>query len=202
MAKKKASTPKNKRPTKPISWKEIKKALLYLEQEEKYHYLLIIGVGVFTGYRISDMLDLRYSDFDGEVLDITERKTTKQRKVKIVPELRRIVKKCQEQLNCKNQHHLFIRERFFSDTPITKSAAITRIRKALQFTGIKGRHLSAHTLRKTFALRYYTLMEECEGSYRALLELSKQLNHTNTETTRRYIGIQEKVIEDVFNKFY
>ena len=202
MSKKETSTSKIRRPTKPIPWNEIKQTLLHLEQEKEFHYLLIISVGVFTGYRISEMLLLKYSDFDGELLNIRERKTTKQREVRIVPELRRIVKLCQQELLRKEEHHLFVRERFFSDKPISKSAAITRIRKALQHTGIKGKHLTAHTLRKTFALRYYILIENTEGPYKALSELSRQFNHANTEITRQYIGTQGQVIDNIFDDFF
>lgn len=193
---------KNKRTTRPISWKEMKKGLLLLEQDEKWEYLLIVSVGIFTGYRIGDMLELKFSDFNREILDITERKTTKQRQVKIIDELRRIVILCQDKLKRKDEHYLFIRERFFANKPISVVSGIARIRKALQYAGIKGKHLTAHALRKTFALRYYQLMSETEGDYRALSELSKQLNHANTDTTRRYIGIEEKVIENVFENFY
>ncbi len=190
-----------KRTTKPLKWKEAKKALLFLESEEKYHYLLIIAVGFYTGYRISDMLELQYQDFQQKMLNITERKTSKQRPIPVINDLRRIVELCQEKLKRKSAHYLFIRTRFFSNQPITKAAAITRIRKALQFAGIKGKHLTAHTLRKTFALRYYELARETEGDYRALNELSKQLNHSSTDVTRRYIGLEEQVVQNIFDNF-
>ncbi len=192
---------KKKRSTKPLKWKEAKKALLFLESEEKYHYLLIIAVGFYTGYRIGDMLELKYEDFEGDALNITERKTSKQRPVPVIGDLRRIVTLCQEQFNRKPEHYLFIRTRFFTNQPITTAAAITRIRKALQFAGVKGKHLTAHTLRKTFALRYYELARETEGDYRALNELSKQLNHASTEVTRRYIGLEEQIVQNIFDNF-
>ncbi len=191
-----------KKTTKPLSWKEIKKALLLLENEGKYHFLQIIAVGVFTGYRISDMRELKYSDFDNDYLNIEERKTSKQRIVKIVPELKRIVQLCQIKLYRKEEHFLFVRTRFFVNQPISKVSFIARIKKALNYAGVDGNRLSGHTLRKTFALRYYQLMSETEGDYRALSELSKQLNHSNTDVTRRYIGIEEKVIQNVFKNFY
>lgn len=52
----------NKRSTKPLDWKEAKKALLLLESEERYHDLLILAGGFYTGYRIGDMLELKYKD--------------------------------------------------------------------------------------------------------------------------------------------
>lgn len=190
-----------KRTTKPLQWKEAKKVLLFLEAEKKYHYLLITAVGFYTGYRISDMLELKYEDFTKAILDITERKTSKQRPVPVIAELKRIVQLCQVALKRKDAHYLFVRTRFFSNQPISKAAAITRIRKALQFGGIKGKHLTAHTLRKTFALRYYELARATEGDYRALNELSKQLNHASTDITRRYIGLEEQVVQNIFDNF-
>jgi len=192
---------KNTRATKPLKWKRAKKVLLLLEAEKEYHYLLIVAVGFYTGYRLSDLLKLKYSYFKNDKLRITEDKTSKQRPVPIVSELRRIVQLCQEQLKRKDEHYLLVRTRFFTNQPITKAAAITRIRKALESSGIRGKHLSAHTLRKTFALRYYELARATEGDYRALNELSKQLNHASTDTTRRYIGLEEQVVQNIFDNF-
>ena len=61
--------------------------------------------------------------------------------------------------------------------------------------------MTAHTLRKTFALRYYELARETEGDYRALNELSKQLNHSSTDVTRRYIRLEEQVVQNIFDNF-
>jgi integrase len=185
------------RTTKPLKWKEAKKCISFLESEKQYHYLLTLAVGFYTGYRVSDLLELKYNDFQNDVLDITERKTTKQREIKVFPELRRIVELCQKAFYKKDTDYIFIRARFVTNTPISKAGFINRVRDSLDFCGVKYKNASAHTLRKTFALHYYTLMETRLGSHRALIETAKQLNHASIDVTRRYIGIDETTKNEV-----
>ncbi|MCR9290966.1 MAG: tyrosine-type recombinase/integrase, partial [Bacteroidetes bacterium] len=75
------NTVKKERTTKPLDWKEAKKCLAYLESKKEYNLLLTFAVGIHTGFRVSDLLELKYGDFsnDKEVLNIQERKTSKQR---------------------------------------------------------------------------------------------------------------------------
>lgn len=188
------------RQAKPIDWKEAKKALAYLQIEKDWSGLLILAVGFYSGYRLGDMLKLKYSDFGQQRLEITEQKTSKQRSIPIAKELRSIVELCRTKLNKLEADFLFTNTRYKSKKPISIQAAITRIKTALKKCGFAGQ-LSGHTLRKTFALRYYELMSDRNGDYRALSELSKQLNHSNTEVTRRYICIDHKEIESVFADF-
>lgn len=61
--------------------------------------------------------------------------------------------------------------------------------------------ISMHTLRKTFALRYFELLKDDVGEQRALIDLRKQLNHTDVNTTRRYIGLTQSTRKDVFQNF-
>ena len=185
------------RTTKPIQWKEAKKCLAYLESEKQYHFLLTLAIGFYTGYRVSDLLELKYSDFQKDLLHIRERKTTKQRDLPVFPEIRRIVEWCRTEQLKQEDDFIFTRARYRSRQPITKAAFINRVKAAFEFCGLKFKNISAHTLRKTFALHYYSLMEKRVGSHRALIETAKILNHSNVEVTRRYIGIDEVTKEEV-----
>ena len=69
--------------TTSIDWDVFKSLVSKLERDGNYKYCLLITIGVFTGLRISDLLQLRYSQFeDSEYLTVVEQKTKKTRKIK------------------------------------------------------------------------------------------------------------------------
>lgn len=196
---------KEKKTARPLEWKEAKKMLLFLEGVEAYHHLLILAVGFFTGFRISDMLALKYEDFqeDKDTLNIGKRKTTFQKPVPIIDELRRIVNLCQLRLKRKDNNYLFVRSRFRSNKPISRAAATTRIQEAFEYVYIQGVQLPGHTLRKTFAFRYFNLCRKEKGDYWAINEVANLLNHTDTDVTCRYIGLEKPIVyDDVFDNFF
>jgi integrase len=189
--------------TKPIPWNTALKVLAKLEKDEKYEWLLLLAVGFNSGYRLSDLLHLKFSDFakDKNILDITERKTSKQRPIKIFDEERRIVKLCQKKLKKRDSDYLFTNSRYTANKPISKAAAITRVKQSLTYCRVNGSQLSSHTLRKTFALHFFREFEDRVGSHRALIATSKQLNHADTNTTQLYIGVDELTEIDVFENW-
>ena len=78
--------------TTSIDWDVFKSLVSKLERDGNYKYCLLITIGVFTGLRISDLLQLKYSQFeDSEYLTVVEQKTKKKRKIKINPDLKRSV---------------------------------------------------------------------------------------------------------------
>ena len=187
--------------TSPLKWTSAKKNMLLLEKEEQWHFLLLLAIGFYSGYRLDDIRHLKYSDFEGEELNISERKTTKQRAVPIIGEFRRIVKLCQEKLNRPDDHYLIVRSRFRINKPLGKHSVIERLKSALRYCGIEDKKIGMHTLRKTFALRYFEILKSDVGEQRALIALRKQLNHTDVNTTRRYIGLAQSTQRDVFENF-
>ncbi len=200
---KKIKQKKNKT-TSPLKWIEATKAIDYLEKHEQWHELLLISVGCYTGYRLIDLFKLTYNDFEGDSVTVAaEKKTGKARTVKIHSRIKKIVEKCRKQLKRKKQHHLFVRSRYFSDVPITRMGALTRIKKGFNFAGIEREMLSGHTLRKTYALRKFEGLKAKIGDYRALNEVRKDLRHASVDVTRRYLAIPEsqldEILEDIFN---
>lgn len=194
---------KKDKTTSPLKWIEATKAIDYLEKKERWHELLLIAVGCYSGYRLVDLLKLKYEDFEKDTLSVVAQKTGKPRTVKIYPRIKNIVETCRKQLKRQKYHHLFVRARFFSDKPISRMAAITRIKEGFNFAGIERTMLSGHTLRKTYALRKFEGLKAKIGDYRALNEVRKDLRHASVDITRRYLGIPEseleEILEDIFN---
>jgi len=195
---------KDSQQCKPIEWTKAKKALDKLEKAGNYNAWLLLTVGFYTGLRIGDILSLKYGDFNNDSLTITEQKTGKTRNIPIVQTLHNVIATCKASNKANDTIFLFTNSRYKANKPITTAAAITRIRETLEFCGFsesKNGNLSAHTMRKTFALRYFELMQDEVGEYRALSELAKQLNHANTDVTRRYICLDIQTVTNVFANF-
>ena len=76
-----------------MDWDDFKSLIGKLERDEEYKFCLLITIGVFTGLRISDLLQLRFSQFESEILTVQEQKTNKTRRIKINPDLKEIVER-------------------------------------------------------------------------------------------------------------
>ena len=57
-------------------------------------------------------------------------------------------------------------------------------------------NIGSHSLRKTFG---FWRWHEAEDKDKALVILSKLFNHSSVSMTRKYIGILDEEIEDMFN---
>ena len=62
---------------------------------------------------------------------------------------------------------------------------------------IKVEHLSTHSLRKTFGRK--VVESAGENSEMALIKLSEIFNHTSPMITRRYLGLRQEELEEVYN---
>lgn len=139
------------------------------------------------GLRISDILHLRFADIvkDGERyrLDITEQKTDKARTFTVPAEIRVFI----DQYRINN--HMSEQQRLFdlSERQIQKHLQATC--EYLELDGI-----STHSFRKYFATQIYI-----NNGYN--IELVRQLlQHSSAAVTQRYIGIQQKQVENALQK--
>ena len=67
-----------------MEWDQFKSLISKLERDCEFKFCLLISVGVFTGLRVSDLLQLKFNQFVGtDFLDIIEKKTKKDRRIKI-----------------------------------------------------------------------------------------------------------------------
>lgn len=93
--------------------------------------------------------------------------------------------------------YIFVFERTGANQskPISKTAANKRIKKVFERYRVKVKNPSSHTLRKTFGRRVYEYYNRSED---ALIKLSQVFNHSNIAITRRYIGITQEMIDDIY----
>lgn len=139
------------------------------------------------GLRISDILALRLKDIvrDGNRyrLDISEQKTGKIRNFTVPGEIYRYLENYTLKNNIKPTARIFD----LSERAIQKQLKI--VADYLKLDGI-----GTHSFRKFFATQVYL-----DNDYN--IELVRTLlQHSNSAITQRYIGIQQKDVEDALNK--
>lgn len=180
-----------------IEWGSAQSLILKLERDNDFKFALLVAIGTYTGLRISDILVLKWNDLlDRDILQVTEQKTKKDRKISLNPQLREIITRIYTaQCEIAPDGLIFLNR--------WGTAAITRqyINQKLKRIAIKykiGKDPSAiksHSLRKSFGRRVF---ENNDNSERSLILLSDILNHTSIKTTKIYLGIRDKEIEDVY----
>lgn len=184
--------------TTSMDWDDFKSLISKLERDEQYKFCLLIAIGVFTGLRISDLLQLKFSQFEkgNEVLMITEQKTKKYRRIKINSDLREIVGRLREKMGIKESDILIFQNRFGTKA-IDKSYVNVKLKEIVKKYGftIDG-NISSHLFRKTLGNRVLKLNNYSNESVILLMEL---FNHSSPAITKKYLGIREKEIHDVYD---
>ena len=180
-----------------LEWNEFLILLKKLEKDENYMYCLLIGTGVYTGLRISDLLRLKYSDIIGkEKLVITETKTKKRREIKLNKDLVDLVTRIFGKQKLQNLDTLMFLNRF-ETKPIDKSYVNTQLKKIQRKYRFKlGENFSTHSFRKTLGRRVLDVNQNSELSLYLLMDL---FGHSSPLITKRYLGIRQEEIFDVYD---
>lgn len=150
---------------------------------------LLFLVGVNTGLRISDILQLQVRDVAGQHLVLREQKTGKRRFIPINEELAHEFRQF-----CKGRERgeFLFQSREGVNKAITTSMAYRLMREAAAACGLK--HIGTHTLRKTFGYHFYQQTHDS-----ALL--CEILGHSDPSITMRYIGINQDTMDAAMGRF-
>ncbi len=160
------------------------KGMRLIRSGENPTFGLLIIAGINLGLRISDLLKLTYKDLRSDSLEIKEGKTGKNRKLKV-------------------NHHIKVALEFFDEQPENFHAfrsqkgtvySIQQVNRLIK-QYFKGRNVSTHSLRKTFGRRVWDNNQQSE---KALLYLSELFNHTSVAITRKYLGIRQEELDDIY----
>ena len=183
--------------TSSMDWDDFKSLISKLERDGEYKYCLLISIGVFTGLRISDLLQLRFSDFsDTEILTIVEKKTKKTRKIKINPDLKNIIERVKRKMNVQNtDQYIFINR--YGQKPIDRSWVNINLKRIVKKYNIEIEgNVSSHMFRKTLGNRVLKLNNYSNESIVLLMEL---FSHSSMAITKKYLGLREREIHDVYD---
>ena len=191
------SLPGQRTTTTSMDWDDFKSLISKLERDKEYKFCLLVAIGVFTGLRISDLLKLRFNQFvDTDILTIQEQKTKKTRRIKINPDLRQIVERVKSRMVVTSTDQ-FIFLNKYGTKPIDKSYVNVKLKELLKQYGIvlEG-NASSHLFRKTLGNRVLRLNNYSSESVILLMEL---FSHSSPAMTKKYLGIREREILDVYD---
>jgi integrase len=183
--------------TTSMEWDQFKSLISKLERDGEYKFCLLIVIGVFTGLRISDLLQLKFNQFTGsEFLNINERKTKKERRIKINSDLKDILERIKLKMDIRDDNQ-FIFVNKYGTKPIDKSYVNVKLKELLHKYDIhlEG-NVSSHMFRKTLGNRALKLNNYSNESIILLMEL---FNHSSPVTTKRYLGVRNSEIESIYD---
>jgi len=180
-----------------MSWDDFKSLVSKLERDGEYKFCLMICIGVMTGLRLSDLLQLRFSQFENtDVLTIVEQKTKKTRKIKINKDLKEILERIREKMGVTDSDRYIFLNRFGAK-PIDKSYVNVKLKDIMKkYDIVLEGNVSSHTFRKTLGNRVLRLNNYSNEAMVLLMEL---FGHSSPSITKRYLGIREKEVLDVYD---
>lgn len=191
------SLPGQRTTTSAMSWDDFRSLVSKLERDGEYKFCLLIAVGVFTGLRIGDLLQLRFNQFeDTDILIVQEKKTQKVRRIKINSDLHEIIERVKAKMGVEDSHQYIFLNRY-KTKPIDRSYANVKLKEIIKRYNINvDFNPCCHMLRKTLGRR---VMQLNNYSNEAVILLMDLFSHSSPVITRRYLGLREKEIHDVYD---
>ncbi|MGZ2370412.1 tyrosine-type recombinase/integrase [Ancylomarina sp. YFZ004] len=153
-------------------------------------FFIIASINV--GLRGGDLLSIKHSAIQMGELVLNEQKTGKKRIITLNENVTKAYSKLLEITNnrgVKSDNYIFVSQKGC----VFKLQSINVLLK--QIFKSKKLNISSTSLRKTFSRRVYQNNNESEAS---LVLLSDILNHSSTAITRRYLGIRQEEISNVY----
>lgn len=161
----------------------------YLKSKSLRNYLFFC-LGIYSGLRVSDLLELRVGMVKSTHVNMTESKNKNKKKFIIHPSIREDLNRF---IEGKNDHeYLFVSRQVkqkskMKGKPIDRSTAYKILNDAAKQFGLS--EIGTHTLRKTWGYQLYT------QDPRNLALLMEMYNHKDPSDTLRYIGITQDMMD-------
>lgn len=181
----------NEKTSDYLTTDELKRLNRYFQKEHNYQMALLIEFGFRTLLRFSDISRFKWSDvLHRDELVIIEKKTGKRRLIRVGEILRSIL----------SEYYQLLGEPNFQDMVFNYSLRHTNrlLQIGARAVSIRKKNVSTHSLRKSGARFLY---EENDRSEDIFLKISMILNHSNTQISRRYLGITKEELSDIYSAF-
>ncbi len=179
-----------------LSWDQNLNLIRRLYDDGEYKMSLLISMGSFWGLRISDLLRLKWEDLlDKEEFVLTEKKTGKQREIRINDQLQRHIADCYHQIEPRDLDQYIFTSQKGSTFSIQRINVIFKNIKKKYSLNIT--NFSTHSMRKTFGREIF--QKSGTNAELSLVKLSQLFNHSNVTTTRRYLGIAKEEMMETYN---
>ncbi|MFV0419874.1 MAG: tyrosine-type recombinase/integrase [Dysgonomonas sp.] len=167
-----------------------------LYQDQNYKFSLLIALGSFFGIRISDILRLRFCDIlNTDTLTIIEKKTKKQRTIKINDQLKKHIQSCYKEIKPLSPNDYIFTSQKGSVYSVQR---INVVFKEIRVKyNLKIKNFSTHSMRKTFGRQVYN--NAGSNAELALVKLSELFNHSDVRTTRKYLGLRTEELMEAYD---
>ena len=179
-----------------LVWSDAMNLIRKLAKDGNYKMSLLIALGCFTGLRISDIIALRWKQvLHVEEFTIIEKKTGKQRTLRLNPQLQQHVVECYEQIQPLGINApILVSQKGTVFTVQRINVILKEVKKKYR---LKVKNFSCHSLRKTFGRQVYNM--NCENSELALVKLMELFNHSSLAITKRYLGLRQEEILQTYD---
>lgn len=172
----------------PLTWEQAQYVLGKLQHID-YCHARLWAVLMYTGRRISDVIDLRFDDIQDQqgqsVFVIRERKTRKPATITIHPALMDVLKHDGPQTG-----YILSSRHIAADKPLTIRQCQRIIASVSELCDLPTLKPCPTMLRKTFARALYDRF--------GIDIVSQALNHRDNAVTRRYIGIYDDDVQAAY----
>lgn len=188
---------------KYICKEDLKKLRKYFKSNDKVVILALINIGVNVGLRISDLSKIRFEDINSEyVVKLKEKKTKKMREIK----LNTVCQKSIEDLKNYYETLGYSRERGFLFKSLNRKYVKELFDKPISTVSIsKYLNQAKSDLKITYPIGTHSLRKTWGHTvYRGTLDIALVMsifNHSSAEQTLKYIGIEQEMINKVYDKF-
>jgi integrase len=166
-----------------LQWGEAMNLVRSLYKDEDYKMSLLIAIGCFWGLRISDMLALHWKQIlNADEFTIIEKKTGKQRTIRINQQLKRHIADCYKQIQPIGINAPIL---VSQKGTVYRVQSIDVLLKKMQIKyKLSVKNFSCHSLRKTFGRQVYNM--NSDNSELALVKLMELFNHSSVSITKSY----------------
>lgn len=177
----------------PIRDKEKINQMYFYLLEKDAKYALLFKFGLNTGLRISDIIPVQLQDLctaDGnfkEYFTLNEKKTGKEKKIKINPALRTAIVSYTKEHDLSPESYLFWSKK---GGHIGRVQAYRVLTEAADYLGIE--NFGTHSLRKTWGYWTYKLSHYNVGL------IMDTFNHSSPSITLRYIGVSQDQKDELY----
>ena len=179
-----------------IEWDTMLTLVRRLYKDGDYRMSLLIGCGSFFGLRISDLLTLDWGMLlEGDSFILTEKKTGKRRIIKINADFRKHILDCYNALQISDMNEKCFLSR--KNVVFSIQRVNVRLKEIKSKYHLKIEHFSTPSLRKTFGRR--VVASAGEKTEMELIKLSELFNHSTPQITRRYLGLRQEELMEVYD---
>ncbi len=199
----------SKTTTFPLSWDQVtslesRLIVEFMEDPSRQttFNLLQITLGCRFGLRVSDLLQLRWSQVistpTGQDLVVVERKTGKYRSIRLSKKVRMILDTVLGSITVIPNHYIFSSQKGKGVKPITVQGFNRRLRLTLDRlkTRYKG-NPSSHLLRKSCVVGMIRRGFE-QGDHLSLVKVSRLINHSSINQTIKYTNFETSELSSLY----